>query len=302
MKIRCYSIAILIGISQMLGAHTRLTPEKHHFLSVDGSVGYASLQTNASDIKSVAGTALSIGVGYRLYYNSFLLSVGLNGQYMYDALSVKDGSLQIGMTDTEGQAFTMLAEATQWKDLCHAGNFNIPVLVGAEYKRFYFLVGPEFSYNVWGQTETKAQLRTRGQYDRYIGIFDDMENHALYSRSIESGKQTLSWNIDLVAHAEIGWRLGEVFTETGADVPQSKHRFYMALYADYGLINIHKDVSQGERFGYKESSETGVAFGVTPTMLCNELHTATVHPYSVGIKVTYLFELPQHKQCVICRD
>ncbi len=302
MKFRCYSVAILFGISQMLGAQTRLTPEKHHFLSVDGSVGYASLQTNAQEINSVAGTALSVGVGYRLFYNSFILSVGVNGQYMYDAVKAQDASLQIGMTDTEGQAFTMLAEASGWKDRCHSVNLNIPVLVGAEVNRFYFMVGPSFCYNVWGQTATEAQLRTRGQYDRYIGIFDDMENHALYARSIESGKQALSWNIDLLAHAEIGFRLGEVTKEKGADVPQSRHRFYIAIYGDYGLINIHKAVSQGDRFGYTESSETGVAFGVTPTMLCQELRSATVHPYSVGVKLTYLFELPQHKHCVICRD
>lgn len=31
MKSRCYLLAILLGFSQVSGAYTRLTPERHHF-------------------------------------------------------------------------------------------------------------------------------------------------------------------------------------------------------------------------------------------------------------------------------
>ena len=38
-KSRCYFLAILLGLSQVSGAFTRLAPERHHFLSVDGGQG-----------------------------------------------------------------------------------------------------------------------------------------------------------------------------------------------------------------------------------------------------------------------
>ena len=66
MKSHCYLLAILLGFSQVSGAYTRLTPERHHFLSVDAAIGYASLDNKAADLKSGTGVAANIGVGYRV--------------------------------------------------------------------------------------------------------------------------------------------------------------------------------------------------------------------------------------------
>ena len=302
MKSRCYIIAILLGLSQVAGAFTRLSPERHHFLSVDGAIGYASLDNNSADLQSGVGAAANIGVGYRVYYNTFLFATGLEAYYLYNTHTMSSVQCQLDMVDTEGMPFTLLADATQGNDVCHSLSLNIPVLFGWEYRRFYFIAGPKVSYNIFGQAESSAMLTTKGQYERYIGIFEDMPNHQLQTSSVTSGKQPLSWNLDLLLHIELGARLGDLLFMSGADIPKPKHRFYIALYADYGVLNIRNTSATGDRLGYRETAERGVEFYLTPAMMCNQLQDAAVHQYQVGVKATFLLELPQHKECVICKD
>lgn len=301
-KSRCYFLAILLGLSQVSGAFTRLAPERHHFLSVDGALGYASLTNNSPDLKSGSGVAADVGVGYRVFYNNFLFSTGLEGYYLYNAHTMSNMQRQLSMIDTEGMPFTLIADATNGSDVCHSISLNIPVLFGGEFKKFYFLAGPKLSYNIFGQAESSTMLTTKGQYERYIGVFEDMPNHQLQTSPLTSGRQPLSWNLDVLAHAEIGLRLGDLFFMTGADIPKPKQRFYIAIYADYGVLNIRSSTSSGDRLGYRETADNGVEFFLTPAMMCNELHDAAVHQYQVGIKAAFLFELPQHKDCVICKE
>ncbi len=302
MKQRCYTIAILLGISQMLSAYTHLASEKHHFLYVDAAAGYASLYNTSNVIKSGVGSAVEIGIGYRFSCNYFLTSIGMEGYYRYNTHSMERERLQLNLKDTEGTPFVLTADATRGKDVCRSIAMNIPLLFGIEYRRFYGLVGPKLSCNLWGQTRTDATLTTNGQYDRYIGVFEEMPNHTFYTRAITSGTQSLSWNMDVLAHIEIGARIGPAYFTTGGDVPKPKQRYYISLYADYGLLNIRDRQSKGERLGYQETEKDGIVFYTTPALLCKELENASVKQYSFGIKATILFELPQQRPCVICKD
>lgn len=301
-----YSIvlAIMFGFTQGLGAFTRLTPEQRHFLSVDGSLGYASLTNNSPELQSGSGMAATIGVGYRLFRNNFLFSTGVEGYYMLNAHSMSDTKLTVDMFDTEGDPFRMMADASDGSDICHSVSVNLPLLFGGEFRRFYFLVGPKLSYNLWGQAESKGILTTRGDYDRYIGEFENMPNHYFETRPITSGAQKLSWNLDILAHAEIGARLGDVIFLTGADIPKPKHRYYLAFYVDYGLLNIRTSTPSGNRLECVQSDPTTEPprFVLTPAVMSNEMGDATIHQYSFGIKATILFELPQSKPCVMCKD
>lgn len=302
-----YSIllAIVLGFTQVSGAFTRLTPEQRHFLSIDGSVGYASLTNNSELLRSGSGVAANIGVGYRLFHNNFLFSVSAEGYYMLNAHSMSDAKLAVDMIDTEGDPFRMTADASDGSDICHSVSVNLPLLFGGEFRRFYFLVGPKLSYNIWGQATTKGFLTTKGEYERYIGIFEDMPNHYFEtSKPITSGVQPLIWNLDVMAHVEIGARLGNAVFLTGADVPKYKQRYYLAFYMDYGLLNIRTSTPSGNRLECIQSDPTTAPpqFVLTPAVMSNEMGDATIHQYSFGIKATILFELPQQKPCVFCRD
>ena len=81
----------------------------------------------------------------------------------------------------------------------------------------------------------------------------------------------------------------------------SKQRYYIAFFFDYGLLNIRNQKASQKRLKYNWSTE-GSEYILTPAVMSTELGDAEIHQYSFGIKATILFELPQKKPCVFCKD
>lgn len=302
-----YSIvlAIMLGFTQVSGAWTHLTPEERHFISIDGSVGYASLTNTSSELKSGSGVAANFGVGYRLLYNDFLFSTGVEGYYMLNAQSMSGVQVVVDDNDDEGDRYRLTVDASNGHDVCQSASLNIPFLFGGEFKRFYFLAGPKVSYNIWWQAESSAFLSEQAEYVEYEGVIcdikDKFDNRGLITKK-NSVNDSIHWNTDIMMHFEIGYRCGDVIFKTGADVPKPKQRYYIALYYDFGLLNIRNTKSLGNRL-YYEGEGFDKEYYLTPAVMSNELgEAARIHQYSFGIKATILFELPQKKPCVFCKD
>lgn len=299
MKWRCSIIlAIMLGFTQVLGAFTRLTPEQRHFISIDGSVGYASLVNTSDKLQPGSGVAANFGVGYRLFRNNFLFSIGAEGYYMLNAQSMSGVQVFIDDVDDEGDAYRLTVDAGNGHDVCQSATLNVPILFGGEFKRFYFLVGPKVSYNIWWQTQATAFLSEQAVYTEFEGVIADIQDrfdNMEITKIKDTPTDSLRWNTDVMAHVELGWRLGEVLFQTGADIPKPKIRYYIALYCDFGLLNLRNAGSLGDRLYYQGTGFDREYF-LTPSVLSNELGLNTkIHQYNVGIKATILFELPQKK-------
>ncbi len=304
----------MLGSTQVLGAWTHLAPELRHFISLDGSLGYASLTNTSSILKSGSGVGANIGVGYRLFYNDFLFSAGVEGLYVLNTQSMIDVQ-DIGYPtlypfprpyQDEPLNITLYVDAKDGSDICHYVNLNVPFLFGMEYRRFYFLTGPKLSVNLWGTTTTKSNITSVGDFSSEFIMPEEMVNDMVshqFGTHYEETTNSIAWNIDVLAHLEIGMRLGDVSFQTGADVPNPKKRYYLALFVDYGLLNMRKQSSLGhDRLEYSWEEDSSI-YTLTPALLSNELgKDAKVHQYTVGIKATFLFELPQKKPCVLCQD
>lgn len=299
MKQRYGILALLLSMTQVLGAFTRLTPESYHFFVVEGSLGYASLTNSSSSLRSGNGAAANLGIGYRVYHNHFLFSTGLQGYYLYNVHSMQDVSCEFDEVDNEGDAYHMVVDASNGTDVCNAVSLNLPVLFGAEYRRFYFLMGPTLSYNLWGNATASASLSEKAQYVEFEGVVENMTGR--FENQTVTQTERIEWNIDLMAHFEIGMRLGDLSFQTGADVPKPKQRYYIAVYVDYGLLNLRSAQSLGSRLWY-EGTGFDKTYHLTPAVMSTELRQAEIHQYSVGIKATVLLELPRRRPCVICTD
>ena len=204
------------------------------------------------------------------------------------------------MIDTEGDLFKMHVLMDKSQDLSHMVNANIPVLFGGEWKRFYFMVGPKVSINLYGSTSSKAEYTTYGEYERYYDDFYDMPNHQFESgRRMESGKMALKWNFNIMAHAEIGGRIGHMFKHQQFRLNPDMVRMYLAVYADYGLFNLHTAAETDmSTFGYQETDK-GVQFYIQPLMLSSMAAEAVFNNLNVGIKYTVAFEIEQSAKSYI---
>ena len=287
-------IVCMVVWSTLLGAHTPLTPETYHFLQLHGDAGYSALLHTVPGMKPSAGVNGNLGFDYRLFHNNFVFTIGVEGMYELNINSMDELDVQIPMRDTEGQLFDMHVHVDKSRDLAQAVNLNIPVLFGGEWGRFYFLLGPKISINMWGITSSQAEVTTYGAYDEYYDDFYDMPNHQFASdQYMGSAVKPLKWNFNVMAHAEIGGRIGHMFKHKQFRLNPDKVRMYLGAYVDFGLFDVHVRGNGAPMFDYRETDK-GVQFFVQPFLLSNLADNAVFRNLNIGIKYTVAFELPQH--------
>lgn len=298
-----YLVIVVFAISCLsASAYTKLTPEVSHFVSLHGDAGYSSLLHTIQGQKPALGMNTNFGLDYRLFYNSFVFSIGVEGMYELNVNQLDAIDDFIPMLDTEGQLFDMHVVVNKSSDICHMANVNVPILFGGEWKRFYFLVGPKLSYNLYGSTVSSALVTTYGGYDEYYDPFYDMPNHQFVSNQpMSSAQLPIKWNMNILAHVEVGARVGHMFKHQQFRLNPDKVRMYIGAYADFGLLNLHSSSGGAPIFDYLETDQ-GVQFFIQPLMLSSLADNATFRNLNVGVKFTIAFEMPKHGKSYIYND
>jgi hypothetical protein len=195
----------------------------------------------------------------------------------------------------------MHVQVDKSSDLCHMANVNIPLLFGGEWKRFYFMVGPKISYSFYGSTVSSALVTTYGAYDEYYDDFYNMPNHQFASNQpMSSERFPIHWRkMNIMAHVEIGARLGHMFKHQQFRLNPDLVRMYIGVYADFGLLDMYNAPdSEAEIFGYTET-EQGVQFYIQPLLVSSLANKAEFRNFNVGIKYTIAFELPKRGKSYI---
>jgi len=271
-------------------AASRRNPNDHHFMAVYGGVGYQTMLMNASVVRSNWGVAPALGFGYRYFRNGFLLQLGIEGEFTYANCKIDDQQLVLPSVDSEGDDFLLHASFTGSKDVIRTAMLHLPVMIGVEHQRFYCLAGAKIGFGIYGETAANTIMTTEAEYDRFFDYFVQMPNHNLEDNVPVQGKyHSLRWQTPSVQlHLELGARL--------------ESRLYLGLYADYGLLNIHTNTSLGDRISYAKDENEVWRFTICPSMLSAEMVDKCVNPLVIGVKFTYLFELPKRQKCVLCKE
>lgn len=282
-----------------VSAYTRLTPDTYSFVSLHADAGHSALLHTIEGMKPSSGFNGNLGIDYRLFHNNFIFSVGAEGMYEINVNGMDELAVAIPMIDTEGDLFNMHVHVDKSRDLAHMANVNIPILFGGEWKRFYFMVGPKVSLNLWGSTSSHAEVTTYGEYDQYYDDFYNMPNHQFASdQYMSSATMSMKWNLNILAHAEIGARIGHMFKYRQFRLNPDRVRMYLAAYADFGVLNLHSSKGGSPVFGYRETDK-GVQFFLQPLMLSNMADNAVFRNLNVGVKFTVAFEMPKHGKSYI---
>lgn len=281
----------------------QIKASRRDFIYVTAAAGYQSLLNEDNTIKDKGGAALELGVGYKLYYNHFIMSVGLEGRYGMYKVSPSDNMLTFSMVDSENDPFTMKAYINRRNDIIHAADIQVPLLFGVEFGHIYAMVGPKIGLNVYGSARTSAVVTTSATYDRFSDDFEGMPNHNLYeNQPILSGRQSVSFRPQVYLAGEIGYRLGEVYTSTGADIPKPKTRYYIGAFFEYGFLNMHKAQALGDPISSVPNEQGGLTFGINPVYNTTAYADVVFRNFMAGVKFTVNFELPKAPVCVICKE
>ena len=282
-----------------MSAYTALSPDVTNFVGLHIDAGYSSLLHTIQGQKPAVGANTCFGVDYRLNYNNFLFSVGAEAMYELNANQLDKLDVSIPMVDTEGDYFDMHVQVDKSRDLSHMANVNIPILFGGEWQRFYFLVGPKLSLNLYGSTSSTALVTTYGEYEQYYDDFYDMPNHQFASgQPMSSGLLPLGWNMQILAHLEVGGRVGHMYRHQQFRLNPDKVRMYVAAYVDFGLLNLHSNSGGAPIFEYRETDQ-GVQFYIQPLLRSSLADGATFRNFNIGVKYTIAFEMPKHGKSYI---
>ena len=283
----------MVMCSALASAFTRLDPEERHFISIHGDAGYSALLHTIDNLPPSAGMNGNIGLDYRLFRNNCIFSIGVEGMYQLSVNQMAGQDVTIPMIDTEGDLFGMHVLVDKSKDLAHMVNLNIPILIGGEWGRFYFMVGPKVSLNMYGVTSSEAQITTFGEYERAYDDFYNMPNHQFVNgQYMGSASLPLKWNFNILAHLEIGGRIGHMFKHRQFRINPDLVRMYLAAYADFGVLNLCTGKSDMPTFDYRETDQ-GVQFYSQPLLLSSMAAGQTFRNLNVGIKFTVAFEFPK---------
>ncbi len=299
MKIKIY---ILVIVCSVLIGDAYAQVRNYATLGVDA--GYAALLDNEKAAYPMGGAASSLSFGYEMQYKRRLLfNVGVSARYAYTMSGVGEQTLPLRMRDTEGEEFNYNCFFFDGRNRLNSLYVNIPVMIGCQTSKMYFLVGGRLLLDVWSAAKVSTHLTTTASYDRYIGVLEGMEEHQIYTdRYIEVQPASPRFAPQLNVCAEIGWRLEHsIENVTGFDVEQKKILYRLGIFAEYGVLDQNRHNAQEPRLSFYDDGK-GLEYNLNHVY--NSVDTKNLHLSNllVGLRFTVLFQIPERKDCVLCRD
>lgn len=302
-KIQIFLLPILFlaFLSPVQAQGIRISPKHYLGFWIDG--GMWNLMPTGSDVlKNTVGAGATIGFAYDLQYKHLIFQTGLGAEYGMATFRTQPTiQASVGAIDMDNDYFDYTYEFGQRNDQYMDVAGVIPALLGGQWKRFYFLAGAKLKYHIYTRNSIDAKLNTYGLYPQF-DPFRNMPEYEFVEGYGVTRHYNTNFNIDVALSGEIGIRLGTVSSETGYDKPDTRTHYRLAFFADYGMLDIHKADTKkmivtpdtyldGRMLNRVEMNDILATDGIA----------SKVNNLMVGIKFTCLFQLPEKKNCLMCK-
>jgi len=298
----------------LFGLHASQYSGTHHLIGFSLEGGWSSFVSPMPAAKiTPGGGAAGIHLLYEFQYNGFILQTGLGAAYQRVFTAVADTSIyHAGMTASwngHDETFTLKHLFTGRCDESQQVYGQLPLYFGHYFFGAqgigYFLAGVHTNYAFYAApTHQKMTGTTTGLYERYVGIWEEMDNHGFRKDvPLERTGAPLKLKFDVMAHAEIGY---EYNTRQGArdyrlrpsDRLDGRIRF--AAFADFGILNIRPDAS-GDLYGIPETTIYDFPTYKTDYIFATKDAAAFwMRNLFVGVRLTFLFGFQPQDHCILC--
>ena len=142
--------------------------------------------------------------------------------------------------------------------------------------------------NLFGGATTTSHLKTSGTYPWALEEFDNMPDHFFTDLDLKDS-YPIRYNLNLIGSAEVGYLFPKA-------KEKSKFSQRLALFVDYGILNVHQRVSNGNVVGIPVNDNI-LNVKLNPVMLSDQGLNSSFNPFMIGIKYTASFEIPVPKRC-----
>ena len=288
------------------GLRTTTYDGVHHLFGLHLDGGYSKLFGNMPQaLNTPGGYTVGLGFDYSYTGRGIILQTGLavcwqdvNNNILKDSLVIDP------IKDSEGTDFRLQYDLTDRVDKSRNIYLQLPILAGTYFYGAYFLAGVKLNLQVWGNTQTKLNVTTTATYDRYIGPWEEMDNHGIRKEVEEVRKgDKLNLKFDVMATAEIGyeWSLGN-YGKKGYHKQSAKdYRLRLGAFVECGLLDI---MPKGDKKSYVIPESSRYDFS---TFEFNHMFsTAEARQYHVrnlftGVRLTFFFYGKQStEKCILC--
>lgn len=298
-------LAFLSAFSMSVEAQSNISRKYiKHSMGVWAEAGEWTMLLTEGKVDNTMGIAGVVGGTYEFQKKHFLLDAGIGVGFGGTKFKLADETIaltnQNDFVDMEkfDYVYTM-KNRTEWSQNV---SVHIPLLAGFTYRRFYSLAGFNLQANAYTYSTIRGDLETYGHYKQYDD-FHNMPEHQFFPEHAVKSNVKAHLNFDVNVHLELGARLGYIKDATGYDVPESPTQFRLAVFAEYGLLDIHtahtnKPIDVPAVYNHEDMmSEV-----VYNPFLSTSYATTQVNNLFVGVKFTVLFELPKNAYCISCQQ
>ena len=294
----------------LLGTHASLYSGTHHLigLSIEGSWS-AFVNNMPQAALTPGGGSAGLHLLYEYQYSGFILQIGLGVAYQRVFTPVADTTIyHFNMVDPYSDVFTLKHQFYNRKDMAQQLYGQLPLYFGhyifGSQGIGYFLAGVRFNYAFWGNTQQTLTGTTSGMYEKYVGIWEEMDNHGFRKDvPIERSGSQLKLKFDVMAHAEIGYEYNTRQSAKDYRLRPSDRmdgRLRIAAFADFGILNT---CPKTDLYFYEipmESIYDFPTYQMDHVFATKDAKTYWVRNIFVGIRLTFLFGFEPEDRCILC--
>lgn len=187
---------------------------------------------------------------------------------------------------------------------------GLPVMFGAQFSRYYFLVGAKVNMGVWGGYSMRSPLTTYLEDPTLIDDLTNMPNHTLQTTEVRNSG-SLKFGLDVTGSAEFGISLDEWMPSSALTIGRGRVKmpvsYRLGVFADYGFLNINANKKDGSLLHFSGDSYQDNGDG-SFTIAAKDLNTvaprsvlnandqdiaphSVINPLVVGAKFTVMFQV-----------
>jgi len=298
----------------MWGLHTSQYTGTHHLIGLSLEGSWSAFVSNMPAAKiTPGGGAAGAHLLYEFQYSGLLIQTGLGVNFQQVYTNIADSNMyHLNMHDTwsdvQDVEFTLKHDLHQRRDMSRNLYVQLPIYAGhyilSPVGIGYWLAGVHINYAFMGKTAQSTLVTTSGLYERYVGIWEEMDNHG-FRKDVpleRSGKQ-LKLKMDVMAHAEMGY---EWTTYNGPHSyrvtkrSETDIRMRVGAFVDFGILNI---CPRTDNVLYDIPEETIYDFStyqMEHIFSTQDARSFWMRNLYVGLRFTFLFGFPPQEHCILC--
>lgn len=335
-----------------LGLHSSTYTGSGHYLgfSVDG--GWSTFLTNIQGVQSTPGGWAANGKFlYEFHTGNFFLQTGIgvgiqrvttpvNSELLPEGASTflngfsnPEVGKQHPMTDPyDGTPFHLkhvFSDRSDMSELYYAQlPLNFGYYISGQGGVGYVMLGAQVNYAFGGKTQINASCSSSAVFEKYIGVFEEMDNHGFRKDvpiTSKGGKlpirfgDTMIEGLDIIGHLEGGYEFN-----TFQAIPQYRSskadntdcRMRLAAFIDISLPSISPkgtnklydlNINEAETDPAKiEAQQRGLyefhSFKMNNVFTTDVANGSNLwmRSFTIGVRFTLLFSLQAQQRCVLC--